>query len=165
MIACENLKNPETHIDTVVSIVEALLAANASVDMAKDDGMTPFLFASQSGCAEAISALLQANATVVNQGFHSPEGMGITPLIHASLRGHVEVATRLLEANAMVDLAMVDGATPMFIACKYGHLGVVQLLSSYGASRAWPFVAPHDTAEHIAALHGQHHVVAWLATN
>ena len=47
----------------------------------------------------------------------------------------------------MVDLAAHDGTTPMAVACLNGHLGVVQLLSSYGASRAWPIAAPRDTAE------------------
>ena len=50
----------------------------------------------------------------------------------------------------------------MVIACYEGHLGCVQLLSSYGACRTFPFAAPWETAEHLATHRGHHDIAAWL---
>ena len=50
----------------------------------------------------------------------------------------------------------------MLIACHHGHLGIVQLLSSYGARRTFPFPAPYDTAEHLAAFKGHADLRDWL---
>ena len=90
------------------------------------------------------------------------DSYGDTPLYVACEKGHTEIVTKLLAANANVDLASNSGGT-MAIACYNGHLGIVQLLSSYGASRTWPFLAaPDDTAEHAATRFGHHDVAAWL---
>ena len=80
--------------------------------------------------------------------------------------GYTEIVKKLLAANASVDQADNDGDTPMAVACENGHLGCVQLLSSYGASRTLtPTLAPNDTAEHLATHRGHHDVAAWLVTS
>lgn len=40
----------------------------------------------------------------------------------------------LLKSGAQVDLASVDGGTPLFVACQGGHVSMVKELLSAGAS-------------------------------
>ena len=74
--------------------------------------------------------------------------------LEAALGEADEIVEALLCANANKDQAS-HGFLPMEAACSRGHLGVVQLLSSYGASRTWPSTRRDlrslDTAEHLAA--------------
>ncbi len=126
-------------------IVTKLLAANATVDQADNDGVTPLSTACERGHTEVVTIMLAANANA-NQA----DNRGITALIVACQHGQDEVVAKLLDANAAVEQADNEG-TPMFHACENGHLGCVQLLSSYGASRTFAFDDPEsDTAEHIA---------------
>ena len=78
----------------------------------------------------------------------------------ACFKGHTEIVAKLLAANATVDRTKNDGDTPMVYACEYGHLDIVQLLSSYGANRA--FINFGDTAELVATDEGHHDLLAWL---
>ena len=57
---------------------------------------------------------------------------------------------------------VVNGGHAGYAIACHGHLGIVQLLSSYGASRTFPFAAPDDTAEHFATHRGHHDIAAWL---
>ena len=139
-------------------VVTKLLAANASVRQArKDGGFTPLYAASQKGHTEVVTKLLAANADV-NQA----ENRGIAPLYTACEFAEAEVVAKLLAANADVNQARDNGATPLLIACHEGHLRIVQLLSSYGARRTFPFPAPEDTAESLATERGHIEIVAWL---
>ena len=97
---------------------------------------------------------------------------GTTPLYAAcGGNGRAEVVTALLAENADVNKADNEGNTPLYVACENGDLGVVQLLSSYGASRIFTdtdanlLEAPYDTAEHLAIEQGHHETAAWLVTS
>ena len=97
---------------------------------------------------------------------------GTTPLYAAcGGNGRAEVVTALLAENADVNKADNEGNTPLYVACENGDLGVVQLLSSYGASRIFTdtdanlLEAPYDTAEHLAIEQGHHDTAAWLVTS
>ena len=92
------------------------------------------------------------------------DGSGRTALSVACEMGHAEIASKLLAAKANVDAwSLHTGYTPMYDACRFGHLGCVQLLSSYGASRT--FSALGHTAERIATFEGHHDIAAWLVTS
>ena len=144
--------------------VVALLADGADVNEPNttggrfgSPGTTALHVACTYGYNAVVTALLAANADV-NLARSSS-----TPLIIACERGHTEVAANLLAANANVDQATNTGYTPMSLACHFGYLGCVQLLSSYGAVRTFPDDhAPYNTAELIATLRGHHAVAAWL---
>ena len=56
----------------------------------------------------------------------------------------------------------MSGRTPLASATHEGHLACVQLLSSYGASRAWTLSGITDTAEAYATKHDQPAIAAWL---
>ena len=51
---------------------------------------------------------------------------------------------------------------PLSMACAEGHLEVVQLLSSYGASRA---ATPIGTPEKVANRSGHADLAAWLVAS
>jgi ankyrin repeat protein len=142
-------------------IVKKLLAANANITLADKLGDTPLYAACEEGHAEVAALLLAANADV-NQG----DNEGRTPLWIASQHGHPKVAEMLLAANAEVNANPIsdaedDGVPPLKVAIVNGHLGCVQVLSSYGASRVFVF-GPDDTAERCATEYGHHHILAYL---
>ena len=116
----------------------------------------------------SLSGLMLAANADVNQAAND----GTTPLYAAcGGNGRAEVVTALLAENADVNKADNEGNTPLYVACENGDLGVVQLLSSYGASRIFTdtdanlLEAPYDTAEHLAIEQGHHDTAAWLVTS
>ena len=151
-----------------IEVVATLLAENADVNKADNDGDTPLYAAcGGNGRAEVVTPLLAENADV-NQAAND----GTTPLYAAcGGNGRAEVVTALLAENADVNKADNEGNTPLYVACENGDLGVVQLLSSYGASRIFTdtddnlLEAPYDTAEHLAIEQGHHDTAAWLVTS
>ena len=145
-----------------------MISVGVDVNQAKnDDGSTPLHIACHKGHIEEVTTLLAENADV-NQAAND----GTTPLYAAcGGNGRAEVVTTLLAQNADVNQAANDGTTPLYVACENGDLGVVQLLSSYGASRIFTdtdanlLEAPYDTAEHLAIEQGHHETAAWLVTS
>ena len=122
---------------------------------------TPLIAAVRLRRVADVAALL---AIGVDANEPMTDGSGRTALHLACALQHTEIASKLLAAKANVDQANSDGVTPMFIAIIKGHLGIVQLLSSYGARRTFP-LNPPGTAEEVAAHCGHHDVAAWLVTS
>ena len=173
-----------------VEVVTVLIASNANVNQADDEGTAPLWIACHNGHAENVTTLIAANANVnqadnngatplytacteghtevvvtliaANAEVNQADNRGATALYVACQKGHNEIIATLLAANADVNQANNNGATPMSTTCYFGHRGCVQLLSSYGASRTWPRPAPYDTAEHVATRKGHHAITGWL---
>lgn len=60
---------------------------------------------------------------------------GRTLLAHASAGGHLTLVALLLDHyHANINLENNQGYTPLYLACKYGQLAVVQLLLKRGAN-------------------------------
>uniref|UniRef100_A0A7S3B400 Uncharacterized protein n=1 Tax=Haptolina ericina TaxID=156174 RepID=A0A7S3B400_9EUKA len=139
------------------------VSKGAVVDVTIYDGCTPLYIACQQGNAEMASLLINSGAAV-NQprAIDRNSNDGVTPLLIACLRGHTRVASILLTSGAAVNQARASSTTPTWLACSAGHLDCVQLLSSYGASRA--FVCGR-TAEQVALSRGHDEVVAWLVNS
>ena len=51
------------------------------------------------------------------------------------MNGHLDVVRHLVEVGADKDLALNNGATPLFIAAENGHLDVVRHLVEVGADK------------------------------
>ena len=100
--------------------------------------------------------LLEAGASV-----GATTGGGRAALFIACQEDYPEIAALLLEAGAAVSQAM-NGVMPLSIACRFGHLEVAKLLSSYGASRA---ATPFGTPEEVATEEGHADLAAWLVTS
>ena len=110
-------------------VVAKLIAANANVNQAENDGVTPLLIACQKGHTEIVTKLIAANADV-NQANNN----GATPLYVACQNGRAEVVTKLIAANADVNQADNDGVTPLYIACQNGHTEIVAKLIAANAN-------------------------------
>lgn len=115
-----------------LGVVQALLAApNVEVNKARTtDGATPLLFASANGYAEIVNALLINHADL-----NKATNTGWTPLLGAAYGGHLAVVRALLAAPTIEvnNAHSTDGATPLFLASKYGHADVVKELSAQSA--------------------------------
>jgi len=136
-----------------LEITEALIHANADVNIKKNDGMTPLHLSCMKGHLEITKALIHANADVnvkKNDGFtplHYSCNLEITEaLIHANAdvnvkkndgqtplhlscgRGHLEITKALIHANADVNVKHVTGRSPLHLSCENGHLEITKAL-------------------------------------
>ena len=113
-----------------------LLAADAAVNQAIEDGWTPLVYAMHRSNAEFISVLLAAGA-VVNQARED----GTAPLFLAIEQGNAGLVHVLLEAGAAVNQAKEDGTTPLLLAIQQGNAELVSVLLEAGAAVNQ---APHE---------------------
>ncbi len=105
------------------------LLATATVSAAVD---APVADAAARGDAAAVEALLTKGADV-----NSPQGDGMTALHWAAMNDEPTLAAVLLQAGANPRAATRVGAyTPLLLAAKLGHRGVVEALLKGGADPA-----------------------------
>ena len=101
---------------------------------------------------------------------------GRTALLMASIFDHLEIATVLLEQGADVNkpaifppsILAMPRVTPMFVAISSDQLDTAQLLSSYGAARAFTIgfgTRINITAEELAKRLRHANLAAWLVTS
>ena len=139
--------------------LQLLLNAGADVNQRGPKGITAMHMACMIELPDLARLLVEAGASVDQVMTEA----GVPPLFLASQKGYDECARLLLDSGAPVDQATKDGATALVVACHEGHLGCVQLLSSYGASRS--LVVDYDgfqSAEALCACWGQSEVGEWL---
>ena len=108
-------------------MVVLLLASNANVNAADNDGVTPLHAATIAGHADVVELLLSGKANVnvrANNGF--------TPLHWAALYGHADVAELLLAHGAEVNAMNNNGDTPLYWALHNGRKDVAALLRAHG---------------------------------
>ena len=98
-----------------------LLAAGADVVLAKLDGRTALMAASENGHVKCVRALLEAGADVAQA-----QQDGWTALMFASQKGHLECVRALLEAGAEVMQLDEVGSCALELACRF--LEMLQLL-------------------------------------
>jgi len=141
-------------------IVAALLCdADAPVDVANRDGLTPLGMACANANWELMRFLLERGARVETEHAQpaliaaasvaddDPHGvkfllkrkahvnargrLGRTPLMTAALLGHTAIAKTLLEAGAQVDLADAHGTTALMEAARGGAVGVLEVIAAH----------------------------------
>ena len=117
-------------------VVSALLAAEADVNQARDDGETPLCYAALRGHLPVVSALLEAKADV-NQARDD----GATPLLIAAGDGHLPVVSALLDAKADANQAAAGGVTPFIAAENSQHVAVMSVLLLAKESQSPLFMA------------------------
>lgn len=115
-------------------VVQRLLDQGADPDSREEDGMTPLLWAANSGCLETVRILLAAGA--------DPNAVwddGTTPLIEAVVGDsaaaieemhpiYAQIVELLLEAGADPSVEDPDGYTALEIAREVGYEHLVVLL-------------------------------------
>lgn len=122
--------------------VNMLLEHGASLEAKNDFGSTALSEAAEQGREDVVRALINAGATRTTQ-----DQMRSTPLMLAARNGMVEAAMAIVEQRKvqgpegvedepMVDLEQKDshGYTALMWAVLSGHIKVVRLLTSKGAS-------------------------------
>ncbi|OGU17471.1 MAG: hypothetical protein A2X61_08835 [Ignavibacteria bacterium GWB2_35_12] len=101
------------------------------INDANEDGMTPFMFAAQSGYIDAVMALIKGGAYVNAQNKD-----GNTALMLA-LKNQMESNIRVLRDNkSLLDIKNNQGETPLIIASEQGLDESVSLLLEYNADKS-----------------------------
>lgn len=110
--------------------VKALISAGANVDLKALDNSTPLYAAVASGQPETTSILLESTAGLK---VRTKDGCGL--LCAAARSGVDDVLESLLVFKASLNLEERDanGHTPLYLASKEGHVGVVKQLLHKGA--------------------------------
>jgi ankyrin repeat protein len=101
----------------------ALLGAKADPNIADELGDTPLIKATRTGDAELVGLLISAGADV-----NARSGSGAAALLVAAQFGLEEIAATLLRADADASIQDGDGHSPIDLARKGNHQGIVQLL-------------------------------------
>ena len=143
-------------MDGSLDVVEALLEADADVEIPDNGSFTPLHVASYEGHIGVVAALIEAGADV-----ERPDESGRTPLYVASKEGHFDLVLVLIEAGADIDRPRDTGATPLYTASFEGHVDVVAALLETGADVDGPrddSIAPI----YVASQAGHSDVVAAL---
>lgn len=111
-----------------VAELQNLVAAGSSVNLEKDNGMTPLYLACQEGHVEAAQFLMQEGANL-----NKADVRGWTPLQSACGRGHAEAVKLLLQGGADLNKAAQNGFTPLHLACAKGRVEIAKQLVQGGA--------------------------------
>ncbi|OAE30644.1 hypothetical protein AXG93_3016s1280 [Marchantia polymorpha subsp. ruderalis] len=123
------------------TILQVLLERGAQVNILNSSGQTPLMLACKSGRWSCIEPLLEAGANVLAFDYTRAR----TCLHYASRGGHTECVRRILAAAAQgpvanswgfvrfVNVRDGYGITPLHMASRQGHAGVLRLLLDSGA--------------------------------
>ena len=114
-----------------------LVANGAKVNIAANDGMTPFLQATLGVSSGKVSIelcdLLRKKGANINAALSKQNAKGWTALHYASVNGDVELVKYLVKYGANVNKSTGEGSTPLFLARLGNHEEVVQILKKAGA--------------------------------
>lgn len=106
--------------------VEALLKQRVRIDYRNPAGDSALMLAVLRGHDDAARALLKAGAQVNQEGW--------APLHYAAFEGREAIFDTLLAAGADVNIKAPNLATPLMIAARNGHIGVVRRLLAVPAT-------------------------------
>ncbi|XP_041859118.1 caskin-2-like isoform X2 [Melanotaenia boesemani] len=145
-------------------LLEALLEAQATVDIKDSNGMRPLHYAAWQGKAESVLMLLRSGASVNTASMD-----GHIPLHLAAQYGHFEVSEMLLQHQSNPCLVNKAKKTPLDLACEFGRAKVAQLLLSSNmvvalleGERKEPTDSAYTTPLHLAARNGHKDVIRLL---
>lgn len=137
--------------------------ADPNVRAASAQQETPLILAagSRAPLFTIVDALIKAGAAV-----NAQDRFGASALIWASIRGNVAIAARLLEAGANVELADLNGLTPLAHAIAQQQPGIVGLLLRRGVDPNRPIGDPTKGITPLRlALHVKHEEMVTLLRN
>lgn len=106
--------------DGHLATVRVLLQRKAQLDARNQAGDSALMLAVLHDHGEVVEALLQAGAQVDQDGW--------TALHYAAFEGRDALFDRLLEAGADVNARAPNLSTPLMLAARNGHMGVVRRL-------------------------------------
>ena len=116
------------HTQVIQLILNACPNLQQLINLARTDGMTSLMLASNNGHTETVILLLQSGARVNLQ-----ENNGWSSLMLASQNGHTETVSLLLQNGAHINMQANDGQSSLMLASQNGHTETVSLLLQNGA--------------------------------
>ena len=111
------------------STVQALLDANADINLANFKGTVPLKIAAQQGRSEVVEDLLARDAEVDRRASD-----GMSSLMMAAKKGHFEIVSSLLNAKAGVTYRSDGGMTALDFCVEGDHAPSVRALLQAGAA-------------------------------
>ena len=105
------------------AVVEALLKYRVRINQRNPMGDSALMLAVLRGHDDAARALVKGGATVNHEGW--------TPLHYAAFEGREAILDTLFAAGADVNAKAPNLATPLMLAARNGHIGVVRRLLTF----------------------------------
>lgn len=135
-------------------LVKLLVKKGADTTIIDEEGMPPLYITARDNKGEMLKALLDEGGANIHYAVRQDDGW--TALHVAAYFGHVEIVTILHEANANLELRDDEGLTPLMLATKEKHLGVMRELLCDGkeGKRGEGHVRQHEDAGHHTHDHG-----------
>jgi ankyrin repeat protein len=106
-------------------VVAYLLCKEARDNIKDRSGNTPLVLACAKGHLTVIGMLLEARE---GQGLREMGAAGWMGLHYAAEGGHKDIVTFLISKEAEANATNRGGSTPFMLACRKGHLEVVEML-------------------------------------
>jgi len=140
-----------------LEMTDVLVAAGADVDFADAQGAPPLKKAVERGHAQVVRRLIDAGARLDYR-----DGQSGRALLHlAAIYGHRSIVQSLLDNKADIEARDNLDRTPLYYACRYGHLGLADLLG--GGERCGEERA--ETVRLLGDKLGPGEAVAWYLSN
>ena len=150
-------------------ILEVYIHEFESVDVNDEAGSPPSFYAAQEGNIDNLKLFIENGANV--NYIKNMHGVSVSPsdieslILDISLAfisaevGSAEMTQILLNNEASFDEENIFGQKPIHIAAKYGHIELIQILLSHGATKA------DNIALHHAAARNHTDLVEYLLKN
>ncbi|KAF9279791.1 hypothetical protein BGZ88_012549 [Linnemannia elongata] len=139
------------HFITDTTLIKHLVQCGANPEVDNYAGWTPLLKWALHDYAAVVKCLLETGRVNVLM----VDSRGYSPLHMACLRGNLEMV-QMLQAYTPIDLqSVIDGSTPLQLACQSNSASVVEFLLQSGANpelREWSNEAPADMTTDSAIL-------------
>jgi ankyrin repeat protein len=116
------------HLD----VVRVLIEHRADLNIRNNDGSTPILVMAPEGHVNVVRVLSVEYVVDVNISDHD----GVTPSCIAAINGHADIVRALVEHRAIN--GATAGRSPVIATAAHGHLYIISLLYTLGASMAPP---------------------------
>jgi ankyrin repeat protein/L-ascorbate metabolism protein UlaG (beta-lactamase superfamily) len=141
-------------------LVELLLSKGADPETPNVNGDTPFDLAIRTANCKTVAQMIKAGADIDRTAGESARA----PLHWAALKGCPELTALLLRAGASPEVRDGGGRTPMDLASRYAHPGVVDVLAAGGVDRV-EADAPRSSARLLATDLDEGEAAMWYLGN
>ncbi|KAK6194502.1 hypothetical protein SNE40_000126 [Patella caerulea] len=120
---------PHRKSEQIDQCVDTLIRAGLDINAPNAKNETPIFLAALNGNVALVNALLQNKCNL-----NTVAGdMEMSPLLASLIHPNIQIAEHLIKAGCDVNLADVNGFTPLMKAVKISNMNLIQLLLAHGA--------------------------------